>query len=76
MLSVRMKKGMNVMMLLFALAVNENFSAKFWKNYLSLVFLKYKIFNHMLHMLGEHSKITLNTRNVFIESTATDLHKV
>ncbi|KAJ7379693.1 hypothetical protein OS493_014097 [Desmophyllum pertusum] len=24
---------------------------------------------------GEHSKITLNTKNVFIESTATDLHK-
>lgn len=24
---------------------------------------------------GEHSKITLKTRNVFIESTATDLHK-
>lgn len=24
---------------------------------------------------GEHSKITLNTQNVFIESTATDLHK-
>lgn len=38
--------------------------------------LKYQIFNHMLRMLGEHSKITLNTRNVFIESTATDLHKV
>lgn len=75
MLSVRMKKGMNVM-LLFALAVNENLSAKIWKNSLSLVFLKYQIFNHMLRMLGEHSKITLNTRNVFIESTATDLHKV
>lgn len=27
-------------------------------------------------LVGEHSKITLNTRNVFIESTATDLHKV
>ena len=76
MLSVRMKKGMNVMMLLFALAVNENLSAKIWKNSLSLVFLKYQIFNHMLRMLGEHSKITLNTRNVFIESTATDIHKV
>lgn len=76
MLSVRMKKGMNVMMLLFALAVNENLSAKIWKNSLSLVFLKYQIFNHMLRMLGEHSKITLKTRNVFIESTATDLHKV
>ena len=76
MLSVRMKKGMNVMMLLFALAVNENLSAKIWKNSPSLVFLKYQIFNHMLRMLGEHSKITLNTRNVFIESTATDLHKV
>ena len=25
---------------------------------------------------GEHSKITLNTKNVFIECTATDLHKV
>merc|ERR1719494_1037236 len=24
---------------------------------------------------GDHSKITLQTRNVFIESTATDLHK-
>lgn len=24
---------------------------------------------------GEHSKITLNTKNVFIECTATDLHK-
>lgn len=24
---------------------------------------------------GDHSKITLNTRNVFIECTATDLHK-
>ena len=29
-----------------------------------------------LFLSGEHSKITLNTRNVFIESTATDLHKV
>ena len=29
----------------------------------------------LLHA-GEHSKITLKTRNVFIESTATDLHKV
>ena len=26
-------------------------------------------------MTGEHSKITLATRNVFIESTATDLTK-
>ena len=25
--------------------------------------------------LGEHSKITLNTKNVFIEATATDLQK-
>jgi phenylalanyl-tRNA synthetase beta chain len=25
--------------------------------------------------VGEHSKISLNTRNVFIECTATDLHK-
>ena len=29
-----------------------------------------------LCLSGEHSKITLNTQNVFIESTATDLHKV
>lgn len=26
-------------------------------------------------LLGEHSKITMNTTNVFIECTATDLHK-
>lgn len=26
--------------------------------------------------LGDHSKITLNTKNVFIEITATDIHKV
>ena len=25
--------------------------------------------------LGDHSKITLNTKNIFIECTATDLHK-
>lgn len=30
----------------------------------------------VLLLVGEHSKITLNTKNVFIESTATDLHKV
>lgn len=28
-----------------------------------------------IYNLGDHSKITLNTRNVFIECTATDLHK-
>ena len=27
-------------------------------------------------LVGDHSKITLSTKNVFIESTATDLHKV
>ena len=30
----------------------------------------------VLFLIGEHSKITLDTKNVFIESTATDLHKV
>ena len=29
-----------------------------------------------LLLVGDHSKITLSTKNVFIESTATDLHKV
>ncbi len=28
-----------------------------------------------MSILGDHSKITLNTKNVFIECTATDLHK-
>ena len=32
--------------------------------------LMLKLFN-----VGDHSKITLNTRNVFIECTATDLNK-
>lgn len=27
------------------------------------------------HFLGEHSKITLKTKNIFIEATATDLKK-
>lgn len=32
---------------------------------------------HFLYIfLGEHSKITLDTKNIFIECTATDLHKV
>ena len=34
------------------------------------------IHNSDFFLSGEHSKITLNTQNVFIESTATDLHKV
>lgn len=34
------------------------------------------IHNYDFFLSGEHSKITLNTQNVFIESTATDLHKV
>jgi len=29
-----------------------------------------------LLLVGDHSKITLSTKNVFIECTATDLHKV
>lgn len=29
----------------------------------------------MSNIKGDHSKITLNTKNVFIECTATDLHK-
>lgn len=31
---------------------------------------------YTLSFTGEHSKITLNTKNVFIEATATDLQKV
>ena len=31
---------------------------------------------YYMSLLGDHSKISLGTRNVFIESTALDLHKV
>lgn len=38
---------------------------------LSIIILQKKFFYS-----GDHSKITLNTKNVFIETTANDLNKV
>lgn len=36
----------------------------------------YRVYlNNYYQFLGDHSKITLNTKNIFIEATATDLKK-
>lgn len=40
---------------------------------IKLIFLNMFLFSHVL---GDHTKITLNTRNVFIECTGTDITKV
>lgn len=43
--------------------------------YLLVLCIKSRYFNCCYLLTGEHSKITLNTKNVFIEATATDLTK-
>ncbi len=36
----------------------------------------YKVYTVVFILAGDHTRITLGTRNVFIDITATDLNKV